>query len=138
MAKRDEKKEESAAQVPKLTVAHYREITDLVRKYGSTIKVLQYWLAVTINEDGSIKAVLDFSEHTGLTMQKYEDFSPLKGIKYVGQGYVTYTPFNWCSDWLSQWEWWITKPENRHEGKGLLADPAKLKSLREKINTYAK
>lgn len=132
MAKRDYKKEKSEedASGPKLTVAHFKEITELLKKYGGRNRVLAYWHAVTLDENGNIKAVLDHSEHSERDAARFEALEPLKGIKYVGNGYLQYIPYNWCTEWLSKWEWWASENKNLPELKGLIASPDKIKNFR--------
>lgn len=132
MAKRDNEKEKKEdLGIPKLNAYHFKEITGLVKMYGGTIKVLAYWRAVTLHEDGSIKAVLDHSEHDSFTMDKYEALEPLKGIKYIGNGFSTYQPYTWCTEWLRQWEWWCTQNAHLPEVKPLLAKHNSIKTMRE-------
>jgi len=133
MAKREEQKEKGP-DMPKLTQAHFLEITELIKKYGGVNKVMQYWHAVMLDEQGNVVAILDHSEHDEYTMAKFEALEPLKGIKYIGAGFLNYVPYTWCTEWIRQWEWWVG--ENKHLAvvKPLLATPERIKSFRDNFN----
>lgn len=112
IGKTQEKKE--VVEIPKLSNENYREITFLLKKYKNTRKLLEYWGAVSLNENGLVETIKDYSNQSEYAMNKYSNFSPLSGVRYVGAGYVTYAPYSWCSEWLDQWEKWAkaTKDEN--------------------------
>lgn len=125
--------------IPQLTVAHFREITKLYKHYGGRNKLLAYWMAVKLDDTReSIVAIYDYREIGDRALAQYEAFEPLKGIRYMGTGYLTYMPYNWCSEWLSQWEWWCGKNKDDPEVKSLMATPEKMESFRKAMKTMGK
>lgn len=105
-----QKKEEEESIYPKLTTKHYQEISELYVKFKSPNRILKHWNAVQLDKDGMICAVTNFEEwykRSDSNMKKYEIFEPLKGIRYVGQGFYTFMPYNICREWLADWSVWI-------------------------------
>lgn len=116
------KKEEGEFDYPKLNKVQLNQITELYIRLGSINRVLKHWNAVNLDEDGRISGVCDFSDYYARNDQnkkKYEDFQPLVGIKYMGLGYVTYIPFQWCNEWISSWGEWIRKEAGRGDIQAL-------------------
>ena len=115
LGKKKNKNEESEElQIPKLTRAHFLEITELFKKYGGREGLLMYWGAIRRNDQGHL-VICDYSEQSLYAEAKYEKFEPLKGIFYTGHGFYTTMPYNWCSEWLRQWEWWAEQNQNLPE-----------------------
>lgn len=108
--KKNKTEEKEEAQIPKLTRAHYLEICELLKRYGGREGLLMYWGAIKINDQGH-RTICNYEGQDLYAQAKYEKFEPLKGIFYCGQGFYTDMPYNWCVEWLRQWEWWAE--ENR-------------------------
>lgn len=120
MSRTKSKKEEP--EYPKLTSAQLREVTELIIKYGSVNKVLKYWQAVKLDENGNVVGVTDHTEWynaNDYNKAKYENFEPLKGIKYIGNGFLTFIPFHWCNEWMATWSVWIVNEANRGDMQAL-------------------
>lgn len=95
---------------PKLTKSQYQEISDLYVRFGKINLILKHWNAVKLDEDGKVVAVCDHTDWYNKSDQnkkEYEEFEPLKGIRYMGQGFYTFMPFNLCNDWISKWAVWV-------------------------------
>lgn len=116
------KKEEGEFDYPKLNNAQLKEITELYIRFKSINRILRHWSAVNLDTEGNIVAVCDFTDYYAKNdenKKKYEDFQPIKGIKYMGLGYVTYMPYQWASEWLATWSVWITKEADRGDLQAL-------------------
>lgn len=107
MKKYKKEEEKVECDTPKLKMEHLHEITVLLRLHKTFNKLLHFWGAVSLDENGNITAIRNYHETSEFSWNKYEVFEPLKGIKYTGQGAVCYTPYNWCTDWLEKWTQWI-------------------------------
>lgn len=117
-----EKKEEGEPEYPKLNARQLVEITELYIRFKTINRILKHWNAVNLDEDGNITAVCDFTEYYNRNdenKKKYEAFEPLKGIKYLGQGFVTMMPYSWCSEWLSTWSAWLAREADRGDVQAL-------------------
>lgn len=118
MFKQNKKEEVEEVPVPKLTFENLNEITHLVRKYGTTLKVLEYWKMVKLDEKGKIDIICDYSEMNEISSNKYYSYQPLKNINYSG----TLVPYAFGSEWISRWSLWI---KSRYEqGDKTLSDLA--------------
>lgn len=116
------------ATYPKLNLKQLQEISELYVRYGSINRILREWGAVKLDTEGNIVAICDYTEHynqSEYNKEQYENLEPLKGVKYLGQGYVTMTPYNWCSEWLATWAQWITKEAERGDIQALSFSPNK-------------
>lgn len=108
MFKKNKKEEdEVVSDVPKLSLDHFYEISELVKTYGGTNKVLEYWGAVVLDSNKKVTAIKTYFEMSQVSLGKYQNFEPLKGIRYMGMGTVTYVPYNWCSEWIDLWAKWV-------------------------------
>lgn len=131
--------ESEAKDIPKLTVSHFKDITKLYKHYGGRNRLLAYWMAVKLDDSReNIVAVYDYREMSDRAMAQYEAFEPLKGIRYMGTGYLTYTPFNWCNEWLAKWEWWCDKNREDPDVKSIMATPEKMESFRKAMKNIGK
>lgn len=116
------KKEEGEVEYPKLNKSQLQEITELYIRFGSVNRILKHWNAVNLDSEGNITGVCDFTDYYAKSdenKKKYEDFQPLKGIKYMGLGYVTYMPYQWASEWISTWSAWLAKEADRGDVQAL-------------------
>lgn len=116
------KKEEGEIDYPKLNKAQLQEITELYIRFGSINRILKHWSAVNLDSEGNIVAVCDFTDYYAKNdenKKKYENFEPLKGIRYMGLGYVTYMPYNWATEWISTWSAWLAKEADRGDVQAL-------------------
>ncbi len=114
------KEEEAESIIPKLTYSQLDEITSLVKSYGNTIRVLANWGAVKIDENDRITAICDYSEQGEFTKRRYENYEPLKGVKFT-----TNIPYDWCSEWIRKWEIYIIikAKEGNEIAKTLIKSP---------------
>ena len=97
-------------QYPKLTAVQLKEISELIVKYGGVNQVLKYWQAVRLDEAGNVIAICDYTDwyaKSDENQAKYEKYQPLSGIKYIGIGMYTMSPYSWCKEWISSWSVWI-------------------------------
>lgn len=108
--------------VPPLNADHYREINNLYKLYGKDMsKLMTYWKAAKFDHDGAIVSILDWSDAPEHELEAYGNFEPLKGIRYMGLGFLTYVPYNWCQEWIRQWEWWLEKKASDSEREGIIS-----------------
>lgn len=106
--KKEKKDEESV--YPKLTLKQYQEISELYARYGSVNRILKHWNAVNLDEKGNVSSICDHTDWYNKddhNKKIYEAFEPLKGIRYMGQGFFTFMPYPLCSDWIAKWSVWI-------------------------------
>lgn len=121
MAFNKTKKEEKVENdIPKLSYSQLDEITSLVKTYGNTIRVMASWGAVKIDEKDKITAICDYSEQGEFVKRKYDNYEPLRGIKFT-----TNIPYNWCSEWIRKWEIYIMikAKEGNETAKSLIRSP---------------
>lgn len=134
MLRKNKKTEEEKElnDIPKLTVAHYEEITKLVTRLGGVHQVLAYWGAVSLDEKGFISGIKYYpsEKQNEFTTSKYEKFEPLKGIFYTGRGFFTAIPYNWCTEWIRQWEWYVSQNRHREDIKPLFVKNKSLSEIR--------
>ena len=102
MFKKNKKEEVEEVAAPKLTSENMREITALVRKHGNTLKVLEYWNMVRL-DNNAIESILDYSEMSEASSEKYYEYKPLKNVSYRG----TFTPYVFGAEWMSKWSLWV-------------------------------
>ena len=116
------KKEEGEVEYPKLNKVQLQEITELYIRFGSINRILKHWNAVNLDEEGKIVSVCDFTEwysRSDHNQDTYSKFEAIKGVKYMGQGFFTYMPFSWCSEWLATWSAWIVREAERGDIQAL-------------------
>ena len=125
MGRFTKKKEEEGGepQYPVLKASHLKEITELYIKFGKDKnRVMQYWQAVALDADGNVSHIPEYtswynkSDHN---KEQYQKFEPLKGIHYMGDGFVTLVPYNWCKEWMATWEAWLVGEAGRGDIQAL-------------------
>lgn len=112
--KKNKEEEKEEAQIPKLNRTHFLEIAELLKKYNGREGVLQYWGAIKYDNNGN-RSICNYEGQSLYAQAKYEKFEPLSGIFYCGHGFYTDMPYNWCVEWLRQWEWWAEQNSNLPE-----------------------
>lgn len=116
------KEDDGEPTYPRLNAKQLGEISELFVKYKSINRILKHWNAVNLDSEGNITGICDFVDWYGKSdenKKKYENYEPLKGIKYMGMGFVTFQPYSWCSEWISSWTLWIQREAERGDRQAL-------------------
>lgn len=115
-------KEEGEPSYPKLNAKQLQEVSELFVKYGNVNRILRHWNAVNLDDKGEITGICDFTDYYAKSdenKKKYENFEPVKGIRYMGLGFVTFQPYAWCSEWISTWREWVKREAERGDLQAL-------------------
>lgn len=139
---KNEEKEDNVA--PRLNALQLADITRQYLELGKTSnklnKLLFRWKAIELDERGGIRHICDYTEwysRNEVNKAKYDNYEPIKGVRYLGQGGYTFMPYTWCQEWLATWGLWVTEraKEGNADAKKIAGNvnAATLKELREKV-----